>query len=204
MNSIVELIHQGESKTLELKETLPKNDSIAKTVVAFSNTSGVTIDEVLWGRSEIRNKVVARVFKELGYIEQWGSGLLRMNELCREANIQEPKTKESGDFFDIEFVRPITDDKVSDTVVKPSDTDDYGRLRTIADDYGRLTKEEQEVLLYLFDNKTISRKEAVEILGVQKTKAHEILSELVEKNLIAKDGQGRSTHYKLLKAVGDE
>ncbi|WP_226333890.1 AlbA family DNA-binding domain-containing protein [Echinicola marina] len=33
-------IQQGESKTLELKESLPKNESIAKTIVAFSNTSG--------------------------------------------------------------------------------------------------------------------------------------------------------------------
>ena len=30
----------GENKTLEFKESLPKNDSIAKTAVAFSNTRG--------------------------------------------------------------------------------------------------------------------------------------------------------------------
>ena len=33
-------IEKGESKTLELKEILPNNDNIAKTIVAFSNTSG--------------------------------------------------------------------------------------------------------------------------------------------------------------------
>jgi ATP-dependent DNA helicase RecG len=38
--NISDLINQGESKTLELKESLPKNDSIAKTAIAFSNTSG--------------------------------------------------------------------------------------------------------------------------------------------------------------------
>lgn len=179
-------------------------DDILNIVSPGGLPNGVTIDEVIAGRSEIRNKVVARVFKELGYIEQWGSGLSRMNELCREANIQEPKTKESGDFFDIEFVRPITDDKMSDTAGYVPDSDDYGRLRTITDDYERLSKEEQEILLYLLDNKTISRKEVIEILKVQKTKAHEILSELVEKNFITRDGQGRSTHYKLSKAVGDE
>lgn len=37
---LAEQIKQGESKTLELKESLPKNDHIAKTVIAFSNTSG--------------------------------------------------------------------------------------------------------------------------------------------------------------------
>ena len=39
-NNLIDLIAQGENKTLEFKETLPKNESIAKTVVAFSNTSG--------------------------------------------------------------------------------------------------------------------------------------------------------------------
>jgi hypothetical protein len=29
-----------------------------------------------------------------------------MNELCLEANIEEPRVKESGDFSDIEFMRP--------------------------------------------------------------------------------------------------
>src|SRR5690554_1967691 len=37
---LAEQIKLGESKTLELKESLPKNDHIAKTVIAFSNTSG--------------------------------------------------------------------------------------------------------------------------------------------------------------------
>jgi len=38
--SILKKIEAGDSKTLELKETLPKGDAIAKTVTAFSNTSG--------------------------------------------------------------------------------------------------------------------------------------------------------------------
>jgi len=38
--TLIENIKKGESKTLEFKEALPKNESIAKTVIAFSNTSG--------------------------------------------------------------------------------------------------------------------------------------------------------------------
>ncbi|MCK5741394.1 MAG: putative DNA binding domain-containing protein, partial [Chlorobi bacterium] len=40
MSNIIELIKLGESKTLELKKELPKNSSIAKSIIAFSNTSG--------------------------------------------------------------------------------------------------------------------------------------------------------------------
>ncbi|PZO56943.1 MAG: hypothetical protein DCF15_07825 [Phormidesmis priestleyi] len=38
--TLIEQIQQGESKTLELKAQLPRHDQIAKTVVAFANTSG--------------------------------------------------------------------------------------------------------------------------------------------------------------------
>ena len=38
--NIIDEIAKGESKTLEFKETLPQNSSIAKTIVAFSNRSG--------------------------------------------------------------------------------------------------------------------------------------------------------------------
>lgn len=37
---LIEAIKIGESKILELKKVLPNNDSIAKTIIAFSNTSG--------------------------------------------------------------------------------------------------------------------------------------------------------------------
>ena len=37
---LIEAIKLGESKILELKEVLPNNDNISKTIIAFSNTSG--------------------------------------------------------------------------------------------------------------------------------------------------------------------
>ena len=38
--NLIESIRQGESKTLELKAQLPQHEQIAKTAVAFANTSG--------------------------------------------------------------------------------------------------------------------------------------------------------------------
>ena len=38
--SILEEIKQGESKTLEFKEKLPNSQGIAKSIIAFSNTTG--------------------------------------------------------------------------------------------------------------------------------------------------------------------
>lgn len=68
-------------------------------------------------------------------------------------------------------------------------------LTEFTDDYGRLSLEEKEILLYLLKNNKITRKEVIEILNIQKTKAHEILSSLVEKGFIQRKGKGRSTYY---------
>ncbi|MEI7898831.1 MAG: RNA-binding domain-containing protein, partial [bacterium] len=62
----------------------------------FPNT--LTADALLEGRSEIRNRVIARVFKELGYIEQWGSGIQRIKSACLAQGLAEPRIREKGDF----------------------------------------------------------------------------------------------------------
>jgi ATP-dependent DNA helicase RecG len=38
--NLLDQIQLGESKTLEFKSVLPQHDQIAKTIVAFANTSG--------------------------------------------------------------------------------------------------------------------------------------------------------------------
>ncbi|MBN2849000.1 MAG: putative DNA binding domain-containing protein, partial [Coriobacteriia bacterium] len=48
---------------------------------------GLTIADVLGGVSKLRNRVIGRVFRELGLIEQWGSGITRMREACRAAGM---------------------------------------------------------------------------------------------------------------------
>ncbi len=53
--------------------------------------------------------------------------------------------------------------------------------RMIMDDYGRLTIEEKKILLYLLNNDKISRKEAMKLLSLGKSKVFEILNTLTEK-----------------------
>ena len=80
---------------------------------------------------------------------------------------------------------------------------DYDRLRTITNDYERLDENEKVILLYLLDNKTISRKIAVNLLKFQKTKTYEVLNAIVEKGLLIRKGKERSTYYVLGKINKD-
>ena len=157
----------------------------------------ITIEDVFSGRSEARNRAIARVFRELNLIEQWGSGVKRIISNCLDQGLKHPIIQEKNDFFDVEIIRPQEDDKSFVPSENPNPTDDYGQLRMITDDYKSLTNYEKEILLYLQKHNYITRRIVVELLSLQKTKAHEILSFLVEKGLLKKEGNGRSTSYSL-------
>ena len=58
--------------------------------------AGLTIDEMRDGVSRVRNRVLARVFKELGLIEQWGTGVQRMFAACAAAGLPAPELAELG------------------------------------------------------------------------------------------------------------
>lgn len=74
--SLAELIAQGEGKTLEFKRELPRFEQIAKTVIAFANTSGgrlligvdddggligVAADEVL----DLQDRLYASLYEQI-------------------------------------------------------------------------------------------------------------------------------------------
>ncbi|MFV0554500.1 MAG: RNA-binding domain-containing protein [Mangrovibacterium sp.] len=158
-------------------------DDILNIVSPGSLPNNITMEDVFSGRSEARNRVVSNVFKELGLIEQWGTGIGRIISACEAQGIPTPKISEQNDFFDVEIVR--------------QQATDYDRLRPITTDYDRLSQAEKEIVQYLLDKGVISRKDAVELLGVGETKVKEILNALVEKGIIVREGQGRGTYYKL-------
>ncbi len=60
---------------------------------------GLTLDRALAGSSRLRNRVIGRVFKELGLIEQWGSGLQRIMAKCLRAGLPMPRFEELNNHF---------------------------------------------------------------------------------------------------------
>jgi len=60
---------------------------------------GLTIEDIHKGISKLRNRVLGRVFQELGLIEQWGSGIQRMIAACRDRGLDAPLFEELGTHF---------------------------------------------------------------------------------------------------------
>jgi ATP-dependent DNA helicase RecG len=57
---------------------------------------GLTVEDLTRGVSKLRNRVIGRVFQALGLVEQWGSGIQRMNAACRDAGLPAPELEEIG------------------------------------------------------------------------------------------------------------
>ncbi|MGC2595254.1 MAG: RNA-binding domain-containing protein [Rhabdochlamydiaceae bacterium] len=60
---------------------------------------GLNMETALSGVSQLRNKVLGRVFRKLELIEQWGSGLARMRNVCLQHGGPAPKFEELDLFF---------------------------------------------------------------------------------------------------------
>lgn len=70
---------------------------------------GLTVEDLQHGISKLRNRVIGRVFHELGLIEQWGSGVQRMTSACHEAGLLPPRLEEIGTRFRVTIYSKATD-----------------------------------------------------------------------------------------------
>jgi predicted HTH transcriptional regulator len=81
--------------------------------------AGMTVEDMVQGVSRLRNRVIGRVFAELGLIEQWGSGVPRMFDSCRESGVGAPRLSEVA--FGFQVVLPLS--QVRDSSHEISGTD---------------------------------------------------------------------------------
>jgi ATP-dependent DNA helicase RecG len=122
---------------------------------------GLTIEEAKSGVSKVRNRVLARVFKELGYIEQWGSGLQRILSVCKEAGLDEPRFEEVGTRFRVILRR-------TGSVAKPDiDPKDLKILRALRERGGLQTHQVARVI-GLSERATSSRLKSLVARGLVK------------------------------------
>ncbi|MEO1396577.1 MAG: RNA-binding domain-containing protein [Cyanobacteria bacterium J06634_5] len=163
-------------------------DDIVNIVSPGGLPSTLTAETLLDGRSEIRNRVVARVFKALGYIEQWGSGIQRIRAACLAQGLAEPLIQEKGDFVDVVFYRPGAEG-IDHGEAAP---DSAGYRRIVPD---TLTPQENKIVSQVEQTGRVTTPEVEQVLAVKARRAREVLKAMVEKGLLKKQGSARSTYY---------
>ncbi len=129
----------------------------------------ISMDAVMMGASQPRNEKLAALFYRMKLIESYGIGISRI----------------IGDY--------------KGTNLKPDFTSVQGAFRVVLPNchYNTtpLSETQEKVMEYLKNHEKITRIELESLLHVKLTRANAILKELLDANLIQKDGSGKNTVY---------
>ncbi|MBC8176634.1 MAG: putative DNA binding domain-containing protein [Deltaproteobacteria bacterium] len=68
----------------------------------------LSFEDLGTGRSEIRNRVLAPIFKDMKLIEAWGSGIQKMHDELADYPEIELKLQEAGYAFQVQFIKKET------------------------------------------------------------------------------------------------
>ncbi len=127
-----------------------------------------------------RNPLIATVFYYAGLIENWGSGTLRIIQLCKEQGLPEPEfidTPIGIGAFTIAFNKDIYTEE---------------QLRKMG-----LNERQIKAVMYAREKGKITNKEYQALNNVSNKTAFLELSYLVEKDILVAYGSGRAVKYEL-------
>lgn len=177
--------------------------------------NSLTIEQIINGRTSSRNKVLTRLFKEMGLIEEWGTGLQRVIERCREIGLSDPKFEDLDTAFRVSLIRGKSlekDGKMSESVSEkdnPLKKDgEMSELVSEKDNSLKLSEklanmDEKErnyvevIIQHLSSNECITSKDVVELTNVSIATAKRILAKCVDLNILYSTGQTKNKKYYL-------
>jgi len=139
---------------------------------------GLTIDQLKHSHSSIRrNRLIADVFFRAGYIEQFGSGTLRMMEALKSESHPEPEFKEQANGFVTQFFIKQT------IAIQPEKVEG-------------LNERQKAALVYIREHGKIDTATYQKMSDVSRVTAFRDLKKLIDKGLIKQIGkEGPGTYY---------
>ena len=141
--------------------------------------NGLSKDEFFEGFSVPRNKELMRIFKDLGLVEQLGSGVPRILE-----NYGRECFKFTENFLRMTFPKALLEegDQISGQI--------GGQMGDIelGEQVINLTTRQKEVLSYILTDQKITRKELAQILDINESAVQKHLKALTTKKIIQRIG----------------
>jgi ATP-dependent DNA helicase RecG len=121
-----------------------------------------------------RNPKIASAFYRARLIEHWGTGTLRMADACQRSSIKLEFLLEQG-YFIARFVK--------------------SEIKFALQTWLKLNERQRKGLEYARKQGQITNRDYQDLCDISRRQALKDLNELVEKNLLIKDGKGRAVKY---------
>jgi ATP-dependent DNA helicase RecG len=137
--------------------------------------------------------VIARFFKEIDFIEQWGNGIRKMIRLLKKSGLDEPQFRESGLFFKIIVYkkRISTEEKVKETTTKTTkETTTKTTMKTTM-------KTHRKLLELIKENPAISLIELAERMHLTKDGIWYHLKILKQEEILKRVGPAKGGYWEI-------
>ncbi len=147
----------------------------------------ITIADLLSNNysSRVRNKLIARAFKEKGIIEKYGSGIKRVFDICRDYGLVPPKFEEALNGFKVTLFKEKINEPVNEPVNEPANEP--------------VNKRQTEIIQYINRNNSVSISELAYRLNVGRETIKRDLKTLKDSNIIKRIGSDKAGHWEVLK-----
>lgn len=67
--------------------------------------NGLTFEEAMQRHSKLRNRTIANILSQIGFIEAWGTGIKRIQSATKEYGLPEPEFIEMPETFRVNLFR---------------------------------------------------------------------------------------------------
>lgn len=139
----------------------------------------------LEGSHVTRNETLCRRFRDIGEMEQFGTGITKMKRLMGEHGLEEPVFEERGTFFKTTFLGP--GDSILDLIPRAGVTD----LREL----GLNERQIEALRLMVNEGVEITSSLYQDMFGISRNTASRDLARLMETDWVRRVGTRRGTRY---------
>jgi len=136
----------------------------------------ISLSDLGTGVSELRNKIIGRIFNETGLIEGWGTGIRRIRKQIEEKGLVPPEFRENNGFFKvIIYNEPLQE-------------------------HFEIDKDEKEIIVYIQKHGKAGTKDLEKVLGISKATIKRKIRTLTENGYLIWKGKSKKDpngHYEL-------
>lgn len=145
----------------------------------------LTKQQMLNGDSRLRNPLLAAVFMRMGIVEQWGTGIQRVFEICEAAHVPGPSYAVVGDTVVATFLRP--EKKALLEMIKQSKESLKSKKKI-----NTRSADEDALISYIKKNGKATKNQMAQDLNVKPERIHYLLRRLTASGQLKRDGSKKA------------
>ncbi len=150
---------------------------------------------------KIYNVCIAEFFSRMGIIEQWGTGIQRMIQGCREYGVRDPELVDMGDAFRVNFYRSGTETDIenrktgiptkgngTENTITGIQIKETGTEVNQMSFLNTLSETERKIVEFIMEDPGITQKEIAQKIGMSKNGIRYAMDKLKKRGILEREG----------------